>query len=42
MVITIVKYKDWTFEVDKTLTEQTYKNISGSGAETCVCNNCKN
>lgn len=39
---TIVKFKAWTFDVNKTLTEQTYKNFSGSGAETCGCNNCKN
>lgn len=42
MAITIVKYKDWTFEVDKALTEQTYQNISSSGADTCGCNECKN
>ena len=42
MSITIVKFKDWTFEVDKSLTEQTYRNISASGAETCRCTNCKN
>ena len=42
MATTIVKYKDWTFEVDQTLTEQTYKTISGSGADTCGCNECKN
>ena len=37
-----MKFTDWTFEVDKTLTEQTYKNIVGSGNETCSCNDCKN
>ena len=42
MSITIVKFNDWTFEVDKSLTEQTYRNISASGAETCRCTNCKN
>lgn len=42
MATTIVKFKDWTFEVDKALTEQTYQNISGSGADTCGCNDCKN
>jgi hypothetical protein len=42
MTITIVNFKDWTFEVNKGLTEQTYRNISGSGAETCRCSNCKN
>ena len=38
----IVKFKDWTFEVDKALTEQTYERNSGSGADTCSCNDCKN
>src|SRR5690606_15691451 len=42
MATTIVKYKDWAFEVDKGLTEQTYKSISGSGADTCGCNDCIN
>ena len=42
MTLTIVKFKDWTFEVDKTLTEQTYRSISGSGADTCTCSDCKN
>jgi hypothetical protein len=42
MTTAIVKFKDWTFEVDKVLTEQTYKNIASSGAETCGCNDCKN
>lgn len=42
MATTIVKFKDWTFEVDKLLTEQTYKSIVGSGADTCGCNDCKN
>ena len=38
----IVKYLDWIFEVDKTLTEKTYKNIPQSGADICICNDCKN
>ena len=42
MATTIVKHKGWTFEVDKELTENTYVSISGSGADTCVCNDCKN
>src|SRR5690349_13575629 len=42
MATITVKYKDWTFRVDKALTEQTYKGISGSGADTCGCNDCKN
>lgn len=39
---TIVKYRDLTLDVDKTLTENTYKNFTGNTAETCTCNNCKN
>lgn len=42
MTTTTVKFRDWTFEVDKALTEQTYRNISDSGADTCSCNECKN
>jgi hypothetical protein len=42
MTVTKVKYKDWGFEVDLDLTRQTYKNISVSGAENCICNDCKN
>ena len=42
MAIIIVKYKGWTFEVNKVLTEKTYQSISNSGADTCECNNCKN
>jgi hypothetical protein len=38
----IVKFKDWTFEANNVLTDQTYKHISSSGAETCGCNDCKN
>ena len=42
MMTIIIKFKDWTFEVHKELTEQAYKSISGSGANTCGCNDCKN
>ena len=42
MATTIVKFRDWTFEVDKEYTVQTYRDISGSGADTCGCNDCKN
>lgn len=42
MTFTKVKYRDWEFEVDRNLTRHTYKNISASGAESCVCNGCKN
>jgi len=42
MAYTIVKFQDWTFEVDKDLTKQTYENLSGSFTDTCICNDCKN
>ena len=42
MDLIIVKFNDWTFEVDKALTEQAYKTVSGSGADSCGCNDCKN
>ena len=42
MISVTVKYKDWEFEVDKELTEHTYKKVSGSGADTCTCHDCKN
>lgn len=42
MTITTVKYRDWEFEVDRELTRQTYESISVSGADSCVCNDCKN
>ena len=42
MMPRILKFRDWTLEVEKELTQQTYDKISGSGADTCVCNNCKN
>ena len=42
MTVTKVKYKDWEFEVDRDLTRQTYNSVSVSGADSCVCNDCKN
>lgn len=42
MTVTTVKFRDWEFEVDRELTRQTYKNVSVSGADSCVCNDCKN
>ena len=38
----IVNFREWVFEVDKVLTEQTYFGVSRSGADTCLCNDCKN
>lgn len=37
-----LKFKEWELEFERLLTEQTYKDISESGAETCNCNDCKN
>lgn len=37
----ILKFRDWEFEVDKELTRSTYAEVIGSGADTCVCNDCK-
>lgn len=37
-----VKYEDWEFEVDRELTLKTYDKITSSGADTCICNDCKN
>ena len=42
MTTVIVKFRDWVFEVDQQLTKQAYQKISSSGADTCVCNDCKN
>lgn len=42
MTVTTVKYRDWEFEVDRELTRQTYESISVGGADSCVCNVCKN
>ncbi|MDB5126959.1 hypothetical protein [Mucilaginibacter sp.] len=37
-----VKFRDWVFEADVELTQQTYANAQVSGAEECTCGNCKN
>jgi hypothetical protein len=42
MTLKTVKYRDWIFEVDKELTEQTYFKVSSSGADDCHCEDCKN
>lgn len=42
MAITTVKYRDWEFEVDRELTRKTYDNVPVSGADSCVCHDCKN
>lgn len=42
MTFTTVRYRDWVFEVDRELTLQTHKSVLVSGAESCVCDDCKN
>lgn len=42
MTNTNLKFRDWTFEVDRQLTIRTYEKVSGSGADGCICNDCKN
>ena len=42
MTIVRVNYKDWIFEVNKQLTEDTYAKIMCSGSEGCDCDDCKN
>lgn len=40
--MTTVKFREWVFEVDQQLTKQAYQKVLNSGADTCVCNDCKN
>ena len=42
MALGILEYKNWTFEVDKELTKQTYENVESGGSDTCTCSNCQN
>ena len=42
MTFVTVNYKDWGFAVDRELTKQTYDKVKSSGADNCVCANCKN
>ncbi|MGI4863193.1 MAG: hypothetical protein ACRYFZ_04670 [Janthinobacterium lividum] len=42
MVTSTLHYRNWTFEVDRELTQKTYAAVVGSGSDTCVCNDCKN
>ncbi|MET3978708.1 hypothetical protein ABIB62_001277 [Mucilaginibacter sp. UYP25] len=42
MSIKTVKFRDWIFEVDVELTQQTYANVEFGGAYSCTCGNCKN
>ncbi|MFZ1676849.1 MAG: hypothetical protein WAT91_06230, partial [Saprospiraceae bacterium] len=37
-----LKYRIWNFEVDILSTVKTYENLSGGGADTCECYDCKN
>ncbi|MDQ6470899.1 hypothetical protein RB619_09620 [Flavobacterium sp. LHD-80] len=38
----IVQFKNWKFEVDRSLTIETYAGIVSGGAVSCSCNDCKN
>ncbi len=38
----IVKYKEWTFEVDYKRTKEIYDKIEFGSPEVCGCNHCKN
>jgi hypothetical protein len=42
MTTTTLRYRNWTFEVDRDLTHQTYAAVVSSGADSCVCSDCKN
>lgn len=42
MPYTILKFRSWTFQVDRESTIETYAQVIGSGADTCLCCNCKN
>lgn len=37
-----IKFREWEFEVDCELTRYTYSKAVFSGAESCMCNDCKN
>lgn len=37
-----IKYRDWKLYSDTKTTQQTYKDLKQSGAESCGCNGCKN
>ena len=38
----IVSFLEWIFEVDKEITQQTYKNLQFGGSDTCGCTDCAN
>ncbi|WPO78956.1 hypothetical protein [Flavobacterium sp. KACC 22761] len=38
----IVQFKNWKFDVDKSLTIKNYSNVIKGGAELCLCNDCRN
>ena len=42
MKIETLTYRDWTFEFDKQLTSDTYALVKDSGADSYICNDCKN
>jgi len=42
MAASILKYREWEFELDRELTQQVYARVAKSGADTCLCHDCKN
>lgn len=42
MAVTTVTFRDWEFEVDRELTQQTYESVSIGGADGCGCSDCEN
>lgn len=42
LIVKIVKYKDWTFEVDFQRTKEVYERTESGGSEMCECTPCKN
>jgi hypothetical protein len=41
-LLSIVKYRNWEFEVDFLLTQKTYSKFVAGGADSCNCSDCKN
>ena len=42
LIMEVIRFKNWKFEVDKALTLETYSHVSKGGAESCLCNDCIN
>jgi hypothetical protein len=41
MIKTVV-WRDWVFESDNGITQATYEQVECGGADSCICNDCKN